>query len=116
MIMASTRIENVELELVGVDRVQQRAEERARDAAERGAGGVGQQLGLDRRDAHRHRGDLVLAQRDPRAAQPRVAQAEVHEQHDHHQEQGEPVPRSQVQAAVNGSRNGRSIRSTGEMP
>ena len=46
---------------------------------------VGQQLRLDERDAHRTRRDLVLAQRDPGAAEPRVAQAEVHEQHDQHE-------------------------------
>ena len=89
-----------ELELVGVDALQEGAEEGARDPAEGAAGGVGQQLGAHQRHAHAGRRHLVLAQGDPRAAQARVAQAEVHEQH--HQAQGEHGPeiRSEVRRLI----------------
>ena len=70
-----------ELELVRVDAVQVGAVEGAGDAADRAAGGVGGELGLHQRHAHARRGHLVLAQRDPGPPEPRVAQAEVHEQH-----------------------------------
>ena len=83
-----------ELELVGVDAVVEGAEERARDAAEGAARGVGEQLGLDERHAHAGRGDLVLAQRDPGAAEARVAQPEVHEQHHEHEREHAPVVRA----------------------
>ncbi len=86
-----------ERELVGVDLLDVGAQERAGHAAHRRADRVGEQLDLDGRDAHGHGGDLVLADGDPGTAEPRVAQAEVDEQHDHHQQQREVVPGSQVQ-------------------
>ncbi len=86
-----------ELELVGVDRVVEGAEERAGHAAHRRAERVGEELHAHGRDAHADRGDLVLADRDPRPADARVAQPEVDEQHDQRERERRPVPRSEVQ-------------------
>ena len=82
-----------ELELVGVDRAEERAEERAGHAAAGRAHRVGEQLHAHGRDAHRDRGDLVLADRDPRPPDARVAQAEVDEQDDQRERERGPVPR-----------------------
>ena len=89
-----------ELELIGLHGGLVGTEERARHAAEGGAGGVGQQLGLDERHAHRRCGDLVLADRDPGAPEARVAQAEVHEQDERDEHEHEPEVRSEVERRV----------------
>ena len=54
-------------------------EERARDAAEERADRVRPGLRPHQRDAHRRGGRLVLADRDPRAPEPRVAQPDAAE-------------------------------------
>jgi hypothetical protein len=86
-----------ELELVRVHGVQEGRLEGTRDAADRGAHGVGHELRLDERHAHGRGRDLVLAQGDPRPSEPRVAQADDAEQDDERQGEHEPVPRAQVE-------------------
>ena len=80
--IARMKIENPNWNWLGVDHGVVGAEERAGHPAEGRAHRVGEQLGAHQRDAHRHRGDLVLAQRDPRPAEPRVAHPQVDEEHD----------------------------------
>ena len=106
----------VELELVGVDGVQVRAEEGARHAAERGAGAVGQQLRLDGRDAHRDRGDLVLAQRDPRAARAASRAAGSSRTARSRRARARSSTTASSSSDVNGSSPGSAILSTGVMP
>ena len=55
------------------------------------------QLRLDRAARPCGRRHLVLAHRDPGAAEARVAQPEVDEQHHQHQGERDPVPRPQVE-------------------
>ena len=61
------------------------------DAAEEGAAGVGPRLRSHQRDAHRGCRHLVLANGDPRAAEPRVAQPDAAEDRDQEQAEGRPV-------------------------
>src|SRR3569833_827443 len=67
---------------------------RAGDAAEERARRIGPGLRPHQRNAHRRGGGLVLADRDPRAAEPRVAQP--HRAED--REQDEPDRRPEVEA------------------
>src|SRR3712207_9545567 len=69
---------------------------------------VGEELHAHGRDAHRDRGDLFLAHRDPRPSQPGVAQAEVDEEDQADEDQREVVPGSEVEG-------GRSEEHTSEL-
>ena len=101
MIMARMKIEKPNWNWLAFTELKYDAEEGAGHTAERPAGGVGQQLGPHERHAHAGGRHLVLAHGDPGAAEPRVAQAEVHEQHQRHHAEGQPVVRSQVEAESN---------------
>ena len=68
------KIENENVNWCGLTMLRYDARNAPDDAAERGADAVGQQLGAHDRDARARRRALVVAQRDPRAAEARVAQ------------------------------------------
>ena len=82
---------DVEEEVVARDAVLRRGVVGAGDAAEEGAAGVGPGLRPHQRDAHRGGGRLVLADRDPRPPEPRVAQPQRAEDREHEQQDREPV-------------------------
>ena len=63
---------------------------RAGDAAEERAARVRPGLRPHQRDAHRGRGGLVLADRDPRAAEPRVLQPQRAEHREQQQDDRDP--------------------------
>src|SRR5918994_4482679 len=88
---------DVEREGVGEDVLYERAVEGARDASEDRSKGVGPELRRHRVDAHGRGGGLVLAHRDPGAAQPRVPEAYVDVDRDEHEDQDRVVPGVQVQ-------------------
>ena len=81
----------VEEEVVREDADLERAVPGSGDAAEEGAARVGPRLRPHQRDPHRRSGHLVLADRDPRPAEPRVAKADGAEDRDQKEHDRRPV-------------------------
>ena len=82
MIIASTKIENENSNWSALTVLKNEPRNVPAMPPQRRADRVGEQLHAHGRDAHRDGGDLVLADRDPRPADARVAQPEVDEQDD----------------------------------
>ena len=84
---------DVEREVVREGRALEAREERAGDAAEERAARVRPGLRPHQRDPHRGGRDLVLPDRDPRAAEPRVAEPDAGEDRDREQDEAGPEVR-----------------------
>ncbi len=94
---------DVEVEVAGERRALEDGVVRAGDAAEERAARVRPRLRPHQRDAHRRRGGLVLADRDPGAAEPRVLQpqrAEDREEQQHDRGPEEDVGRLDLVAEI----------------
>src|SRR5207302_10235355 len=81
---------DLEVELVGVRAPVVARVVRAGDAAEERTSRIRPRLRTHERNAHRGGGHLVLANRDPRATEPRVAQTRAAE--DRHEDEHEDGP------------------------
>src|SRR3954452_19444857 len=78
----NTKDRERELEHAGVDEGEVRGEEGPGHPAERGAGGIGEELRPRDRDPGARGGALVVAEGDPGPADARVAQPQVDDEHE----------------------------------
>ena len=103
MTMQRTKIEMLEVEVVRERAALVARVVRAGDAAEERADRVRPRLRAHQRHAHRRGGDLVLADRDPRAAEARVAHARATEDRDQHEHERRSRRRSRRSSSRSGS-------------